>query len=92
VDVDKTFEIVLEKSGRTLRVDADKSILETLQAAGENPNYSCGQGMCGTCETVVVAGVPDHRDLYLSADEQEAGRTIMICCSRSKTAQLVLDL
>ena len=60
--------------------------------AGVNVSYSCTQGLCGTCETKVVAGVPDHRDMFLNEDEQAANQTIMICCSRSRTPTLVLDL
>jgi vanillate monooxygenase ferredoxin subunit len=53
---------------------------------------SCGQGICGTCLTRVVGGVPDHRDMYLSGEEQDANDQFTPCCSRSKTAVLMLDL
>jgi len=53
---------------------------------------SCEQGVCGTCLTRVLEGRPDHRDLYLTPEEQAAGDQFLPCCSRSKTPQLVLDL
>ena len=87
-----SFEIVLKKSGRTLQVAADKSILDTLLDAGIEVAFSCQQGICGTCETKVLSGVPDHRDMFLNEDEHESNAVIMVCCSRAKTAVLVLDL
>jgi ferredoxin len=90
--VENAFEIVLHKSGRTLQVLAEKSILETLQDAGFDPAFSCQQGICGTCETKVLSGVPDHRDMFLNDAEQASNTVMMICCSRSKTPKMVLDL
>ena len=54
--------------------------------------HSCAEGVCGTCETRVIDGIPDHRDLFLSPEEQAANKTIMICCSGSKSGTPVLDL
>lgn len=90
--VNAAFEVVLSKSGRTISVPADKSILEAVHEAGVDVAYSCGAGLCGTCETRVIEGEPDHRDEFLSEDEREANKTMMICCSRAKSATLVLDL
>jgi vanillate O-demethylase ferredoxin subunit len=53
---------------------------------------SCEQGVCGTCLTRVKAGMPDHRDQYLLPEEQAANDQFLPCCSRSKSARLVLDL
>ena len=86
------FTVVLAKSNRTVFVEEGKTILETLLDEGINPSYSCMEGVCGTCETRVLEGVPDHRDLILSDAEKAAGKTMMICCSRAKTPTLVLDL
>ena len=91
-EVDSAFEIVLKKSGRALQVTPGKSILDTLLDAGVDAAFSCQQGICGTCETKVLLGVPDHRDMFLNEDEQASNTVIMICCSRSKTPVLVLDL
>ncbi len=90
--VDGAFEVVLKRSGRTLTVPPDASILQTLQAAGLDPLYSCGEGTCGTCETDVVEGEPDHRDSLLTEEERAAGETMMICVSRCRGDRLVLDL
>ena len=86
------FTVVLAKSNRTLFVEDGMTILETLIDEGFNPSYSCMEGVCGTCETRVLEGVPDHRDLVLNDAEKSAGKTMMICCSRAKTPTLVLDL
>lgn len=86
------FEVVLGETGESIDVAADQSIVEALEAAGFEVPTSCREGTCGTCETAVLDGTPDHRDSFLSEDEQAAGETMMICCSRSLTPRLVLDL
>ena len=90
--MNSAFEIVLQKSGRKLTVTPERSILDTLLDAGLDVSFSCQQGICGTCETKVLAGVPDHRDMFLNEDEREENKVVMICCSRSKSPILVLDL
>ena len=89
---DGGFEVQLQKSGQILTVSKDQSILAALQDAGLDVPFSCSQGICGTCLTPVLAGQPDHWDMYLTPDEQAKGDCIMVCCSRSQTARLVLDL
>lgn len=89
---DGSFEVQLEKSGQILRVTKDQSILKVLQDAGHDVPFSCSEGICGTCLTKVVAGTPDHWDMFLPPEEQEANDQMLICCSRSQTARLVLDL
>jgi ferredoxin-NADP reductase len=86
------FELVLARSGRTLSVPADASILETVRSAGVEVLYSCTEGTCGTCETDVLEGVPDHRDTVLTPAERAVGDTMMICVSRCAGQRLVLDL
>jgi vanillate O-demethylase ferredoxin subunit len=86
------FKVVLAKSGREFAVAPGKTILDTLLDAGLDVAYSCMEGVCGTCETKVLEGTPDHRDLILTEQEQAAGKVMMICCSGSKTERLVLDL
>ena len=86
------FTVVLSKSGKTVVVPAGKTILDTLLDAGIAAPYSCMEGVCATCETRVLEGVPDHRDLVLSKEERESNKVMMICCSGSKTDKLVLDL
>ncbi len=86
------FTVMLAKSGRKLTVLPGKTILETLRESGFDVPYSCGQGVCGTCDTTVLEGVPDHRDLILTTKERASNNRMMICCSGSKTDSLVLDL
>jgi vanillate O-demethylase ferredoxin subunit len=86
------FDVKLARSNRTIKVQPGKTILDALLDAGITANYACAEGVCGTCETKIIEGVPDHRDLFLSKEEQAANKTIMICCSGSKSNTLVLDL
>ena len=86
------FEVTLAKSRRSFRIPVDKTILEVLLSEGIEVNRSCMEGVCGTCETPVLEGIPDHRDSVLSKREREANKVMMICCSGSKTGKLVLDL
>jgi ferredoxin-NADP reductase len=87
------FDVILERRGTRLSVGADQSILDAVLAAGVDHPFSCTEGVCGTCETAVLRGVVDHRDSILDEDERRANETMMICVSRSATAEpLVLDL
>ena len=86
------FDIVLAKSGRTIRIAPDRTILETLLAEGMDLPRSCMEGVCGTCETGVLEGVPDHRDQVLSARERRSNSKMMICRSGCIGDRLVLDL
>ncbi|KOV62077.1 ferredoxin [Streptomyces sp. MMG1121] len=89
---DEQFEVVLARSGRALTVAPEVSVLDAVRAAGVEVLYSCTEGTCGTCETEVLEGSPDHRDSVLSEEERAAGDTMMICVSRCRGARLVLDL
>jgi vanillate O-demethylase ferredoxin subunit len=86
------FNVRLARSGRSVRVPPGRSILQALLDAGEAPAHSCQQGVCGSCETAVLAGRPEHRDQVLSEAERASGKSMMICCSGSLDAELVLDL
>ena len=86
------FEVELAQSRRTVPVPGGTSVLHALEAAGLSVLSSCQEGTCGTCETAVLAGVPDHRDSVLTAAEQAVGDVMMICVSRARTPRLVLDL
>ncbi len=89
---DQPFEVVLARSGRTLHVPADKSILEVILAAGIKTPYVCREGWCGNCETVLLGGRADHRDDILEDDQKAAQDTIHICISRAMPGeQLILD-
>ncbi len=89
---DGGFEVQLASSGRVIPVAADQSVAAALAAAGVPVATSCEQGVCGTCLTRVLEGEPDHRDMYLTPDEQAANNQFLPCCSRSRSARLVLDL
>ncbi|MGW7822320.1 PDR/VanB family oxidoreductase [Streptomyces puniciscabiei] len=89
---DEEFEVVLARSGRTVTVPPAVSVLDAVRAAGVEVLYSCTEGTCGTCETDVLEGAPDHRDSVLTQEERSAGDTMMICVSRCRGARLVLDL
>jgi ferredoxin len=86
------FEVVCQRSGITLEITADKSILETLEEADIPIMASCYEGVCGTCEARVLEGTPDHRDSMLTEPEKAAGEVMLVCVSRSRTERLVLDL
>jgi len=86
------FTVTLQRSGKTVEVRPGTSIVEALRAVGVAVDTSCEDGICGTCETRILAGTADHRDSVLTKKEQEAGRSMMICVSRCKGDTLVLDL
>ncbi|GLY78038.1 PDR/VanB family oxidoreductase [Actinoallomurus iriomotensis] len=87
-----SFEVRLALSGTTFVVPPDRSILETLEQAGLQILSSCREGTCGTCETTVLDGEPDHHDSLLTEEERAACDTMMICVSRARSPRLVLEL
>jgi ferredoxin-NADP reductase len=87
---DIPFQVSLLSTGDVLDVPTSSTIIEVLRAHGVQVETSCESGLCGTCKTRYVAGTPDHRDLIL--DDVEQREFMMICCSRSRGAMLVLDL
>ncbi|MFD4600382.1 PDR/VanB family oxidoreductase [Streptomyces sp. NPDC058464] len=86
------FEVVLRRSGLRLAVPTDRSVLEVVRDRVPDVPYSCEEGYCGSCETPVLAGTPDHRDSVLGPEERATARTMMICVSRAATPLLELDL
>lgn len=89
---DTGFDVELRQTGTTLHVNGDQTILEVVTAAGVYVSTSCTEGTCGSCETPILEGRADHRDVVLSPEEQEEGETMMICVSRAACPKLVLDL
>jgi ferredoxin-NADP reductase len=85
------YVVQLQRTGQEFPVPEGKTILQVLRDAGVSTPYSCEQGICGACQVKVVSGIPDHRDSVLSASEQQSGKTMLICCSGSKTEHLVID-
>ncbi|KRB87448.1 PDR/VanB family oxidoreductase [Noviherbaspirillum sp. Root189] len=90
--LDGGFTVELARSGTTLHVPAGRSILDVVFDAGVSVPSSCREGICGTCETRILAGEADHRDALLSDAEKLANKSMMICCSGAKSKVLVLDL
>lgn len=90
--LDGGFVVELARSGQTLAIPQGKSILDAVLDAGIQVPFSCMEGVCGSCETRVIEGTPEHRDLILSKDEKASNKTMLICCSGSKGDRLVLDL
>lgn len=88
--VDNPFKVQLRSSGLVLDIPAEESIMGVLRANGVAVDSSCESGLCGTCKTRYLSGEPDHRDMIL--DESERREFVMICCSRSRTGTLLLDL
>jgi vanillate monooxygenase ferredoxin subunit len=89
---DAAFEVRLARSGISLNVPSNKSVLEVLLDAGIEIPFSCESGVCGTCATRVLEGTPEHRDAYFTDAERAKGDRFTPCCSRSKTSTLVIDL
>lgn len=89
---DSAFEVVCRRSGVTVMVPPDKSIIEVLEENGVSVLSSCLEGVCGTCETAVLAGTPDHRDSLLTQEERETNEYMMVCVGRALSDRLELDL
>jgi phthalate 4,5-dioxygenase reductase subunit len=86
---DRTFTVVLARSGTRIEVPPATSILEAMRAHGHEASSSCESGTCGTCRTRLLAGIPDHRDLVLAEDEKAT--QIMICVSRALSPEIAID-
>jgi ferredoxin len=91
-DAQHSYTVELKKSGQVLTVLPSQSLLATLQAANIDCHTSCEEGICGSCETRVLQGTPDHRDSVLSPAEQSSNKVMMVCVSGCKSDHLVLDL
>jgi ferredoxin-NADP reductase len=91
-DARQQFTVELRKSQKTFEVTADTSLHKQLLTLKVNVPFSCEEGICGSCETRVLEGVPDHRDMVLSASEQASNQVMMVCVSGCKSERLVLDL
>jgi tetrachlorobenzoquinone reductase len=87
-----TFTVVLARSGREVRVEPGDTILFALICGGIDVEFSCEEGLCGACETKVLAGTPVHRGTAYPAEVHERRSTALICCAGSRSERLVLDL
>ena len=91
-DDDGSFEVIIQSTGRVLQIPANKSILTVLEENGIFVDCACCEGICGTCETGLLEGEVDHRDMVLTDAEKSENQLIMVCCSRAKSSSLTLDL
>ncbi|WP_020590322.1 PDR/VanB family oxidoreductase [Kiloniella laminariae] len=89
---DGSFEVIINSTGKCYLIPAGKSILAVLAENGIFVDNACCEGICGTCETGLLDGEADHRDMVLSDQEKAENRHIMVCCSRAKSPSLTLDL
>ncbi|KQX75888.1 PDR/VanB family oxidoreductase [Aeromicrobium sp. Root472D3] len=90
--IEQPVEVTLDRSGLTVQVPSDRTLLEALNEAGANLGSSCEVGTCGTCEVTVLSGIPDHRDSVLTPEERAENAYMLPCVSRALTERLVLDL
>lgn len=89
---DGTFDVQIGREGPTYAVPAGESVVGVLARHGIEIPVSCEQGVCGTCITRILDGEPDHRDSFLTDAERAANNQFTPCCSRARSAKLVLDL
>jgi len=87
-----SFELKLARTGCTVTVQPEETVLDAVHKAGVEVLSSCRQGTCGTCEVGVLEGIPDHRDSVLEETDRKGGNCMLICVSRSCGDRLVLDL
>ena len=86
------FDVELRRRGKTFHVPIGETILDVLLANDVYVSHSCREGVCGSCETRVLDGVPDHMDNVLSPRERASNELIMVCCSGCSSGKLVLDI
>jgi vanillate O-demethylase ferredoxin subunit len=89
---DGAFDVELASSGKVVTIPAGRTVIQVLAEHGVDIPYSCEEGVCGTCLTRVLEGVPEHRDMYLTDEEHAANDQFTPCCSRARSRRLVLDL
>jgi len=89
---DQAFSVKIASSGQVIEIPADQTALRVLEAHGLSVEYSCEQGICGSCVIGVLEGIPEHRDMFLLDEERAGNRKFTPCCSRSKSPLLVVDL
>lgn len=86
------FDVKVASTGKIIHVDKDKTVLAALTECGVDVPSSCAEGVCGTCLTRVLEGEPEHRDVFLTAEERARNDSFLPCCSRAKSPLMVLDL
>ena len=86
------FQVKIASTNTLIEITEGESIVDVLESHGIDITVSCEQGICGTCLTAVLDGIPDHRDVFMTDEEHAANDMITPCCSRSLTPILTLDL
>jgi ferredoxin-NADP reductase len=89
---DRAFQVECARNGAVLQVPCGTRLIDVVRQVAPQVPFSCEEGYCGSCETAVLDGIPDHRDQVLSVEERAANDTMMICVGRAKSARLVLDV
>jgi ferredoxin-NADP reductase len=92
VSGERAFTVVLNSSGERYEVPVGRTIIEVFEDHGIDTDFSCQEGVCGTCEKRVLAGTIDHRDSLLSDAEKAANEFMMICVSRGTSDEILLDM
>ncbi|MDJ0933111.1 2Fe-2S iron-sulfur cluster binding domain-containing protein [Breoghania sp.] len=75
-----------------MTVGPDDTIANALIRAGVDVEFKCEEGVCGTRITGILEGEADHRDKFLTLEEQAENCEMAICCSRAKGKRIVLDI
>jgi ferredoxin len=86
------FEIELQQTGVVLTVTPDQSVLDAVLSVLPDTPWGCREGYCGACQTTVLAGEPEHHDIFLTPAERASNATMMLCVGRAASSRLVLDL
>lgn len=87
-----SFDVKIASTGQVIPIASDQTVTQALARCGIEIQTSCEQGVCGTCLTRVLEGIPEHKDMYLTEEEQALNDQFTPCCSRSRSPMLVLDL
>jgi ferredoxin-NADP reductase len=87
---DGSFEVHLARSGETIRVEPNQTIVRAIELTGRRVPTSCLSGLCGSCKVTYLDGEVDHRDYILS--DEEKNHCLTVCVSRAKSKSLSLDL
>lgn len=85
-----SFEVRLAKSGITVQVPPEQTIVRAIELAGHRVPTSCLSGLCGACKVDYLEGEVDHLDYILTDEERQ--RCLTVCVSRAKSPLLVLDI
>jgi ferredoxin-NADP reductase len=87
---DGAFAVQLARTGITVQVAPNQTIVRAIELAGHRVPTSCLSGLCGSCKVNYLQGDVEHNDYILS--DEEKSRCLTVCVSRSRAPLLVLDL